>query len=685
MTKTDSPPLLLDVDPPEPNATLAARYMRAHLDAELQKSDDLNFAGAPPDSIRRLLRLRYGLALADVDKKAGERWPIAVARASAARVRRARDDIDAYVVEWDAAAATAWFRAEVERRWPREKVGAPFLAADIVTLWTVCLALDLAPHRTTQFADDRFPAPPLLITGPTGIGKELLSKAIHERSGSNKPFGAINCGGLPTQLLESELFGHVKGAFTGATGNKKGLVEEYQHGTLFLDEVGDMPPEVQVRLLRFLNDGEARRLGANTSYHAFPRIIAATHVDLDAKAEKREFRRDLLHRLRGRQLHLHGLAERPPGTLAPVVGQFLDFAASAQNQARPKLTAEVRVALGTYAWPGNMRELKYVIERVLVRGSRRELVELDALPDEIVASYFARTPPPVVDVLSIAAARDRGGPAEHLQSLSKLLLGERLKQHEERTDTRAASLRRTAAVVERIGRALGLEKESTPHVEVLLMAAQEAVADEFQKETLGRLRAAAKDLDLDLEPAVGMYEAMAQKLREQARTKSARLARATKASEGRYAVTATLAAAVRVARESESKLVGSAMKFAETLLELAESAPFADAAKDLGESLRSLTLAEARAGFHEIVGRSGNEALGGLDWRAARNDLSALEHAVKESGSITAAAERFEKRPETLSRRLKELRASKKRQSRVRRRGKQLAHATEKPQRGERG
>ena len=653
---TISQPLLLDMNPLDPSEALAARYMRTHLDEELRRAEDITSTEKVPESTRELLRLRYGAALANVVKKKGERWKDAVARASVSRARKVRPDVDAYVVEWDQAAATEWFLAQVERRWPVAQVGAPFLAADVVTLWTVCLALDLALPRTARFADDQFPAPPLLITGPTGIGKELLSKAIHESSGRAGAFGAINCGGLPTQLLESELFGHVKGAFTGASRDKVGLVQEYGAGTLFLDEVGDMPMEVQVRLLRFLNNGEARKVGQNRSYQAFPRIIAATHVDLDARAEKGEFRLDLLHRLRGRHLHLRGLAERPALTLAPVVGQFLSVAAASQKQPRPTLTTEAKVALTTYGWPGNMRELKYVVERILVQAARTTLVELDTLPDEVVASYLQRTSPPLLDVLSVVAARERGEPNSHSQTRLKLLLGERFKQHSERTDTRAASLLRTADVVDRMGRAFGLEKESKPHAQILRMAAQEALADEFQKKTLAQLRRSATQMEIDLDDAVGMYERMAETLRTEAREASTKLEILMKASETRYAATAVLAAGVRVACESESKIVGSAIKFADTMLELAESPPFSASAKRLGKRFGKMKPDHARAAFRELLSNADDAPGAPAEWNKVRNDLSALEHVVEDAGSITRAAKVLSKRPETISRRLAALR-----------------------------
>lgn len=637
---------------------MAAKYMRARLDQQIRAQDDLEHPGAPRDEIKKLLCLRYGATLGEVEKRRGEDWPSAVARTAAIRGNRSRPDVNAYLVEWEPSAATEWFRREVDRRWPAGKVGAPFLAADPVTLWTVCLALDLAPHRTARLADDPFPAPPLLITGPTGIGKELLAKAIHECSGDSQrnpgPFGAINCGGLPTQLLESELFGHERGAFTGAVKEKKGLVEEYKNGTLFLDEVGDMPPEVQVRLLRFLNNGEARRVGANASYQATPRIIAATHVDLTERASKGEFRTDLLHRLRGRHLHIRGLAERPPSSLGTTVGQFLEFVSSLRGQTAPQLTTELRVALTKYSWPGNMRELKYVIERLLDGRPQSGMVGVEVLPEEIVAAFLASTPIPMVDVLSVMAARERGESQAHLHARLTLLLGERFVQHQKRPLTRASSLQQTAKTVQRVGRVLDLEKAAEPYVRLLGWAAQEAMAEEFQTDTLAQLKVAADQLQVEIGDALRTYQQLTDSLRAEARKGTADLQGALRESESKYVATAVLAAAVRIAQESDNKVVQSVVRFAENLLELAELPPFRDAAKGFGQRLGSMSPSDAR----ELFGRPENEVSADARWAKARGNLRALEREISDAGSLTVAAKALGVRPETLSRTRSALRAT---------------------------
>jgi DNA-binding NtrC family response regulator len=669
ITNHETTPLLLDLEPPEPDGAMAARYMRAHLDDQIRQHEDVERPGAPPDELRELLRLRYGALLAGVVKQRGEDWQTTVARAAGTRGDGPRPGVNARLIEWDPVAGTEWFRREVDRRWPADQVGAPFLAADPVTLWTVCLALDLAPHRTAKLADDPFPAPPLLITGPTGIGKELLAKAIHECSGDGRrgpgPFGAINCGGLPTQLLESELFGHERGAFTGAVKEKKGLVEQYKDGTLFLDEVGDMPPEVQVRLLRFLNNGEARRVGSNTSYHATPRIIAATHVDLAERASKGEFRTDLLHRLRGRHLHFRGLAERPQSSLGTTLGQFLAFASSLRGQPPPQLTTELRVALTKYSWPGNMREVKYVVERMLDTRAQQGMVGLEVLPEEMIAAYLASTPTPMVDVLTVMARRERGEPQIHLHARLTLLLGERFSQHQKRELTRAASLEQTAGTVRRIGRVLDLEAAAEPYARILEWAAQEAMAEEFQKDTLAELKAAADQLQVEIGDAFRTYQELTDRLRDEARKGASELQGALRESEAQYAATAVLAAGVRIAQESDSKVVHGVVRFAENLLQLAESPPFRDAAKRFGQRLGSMSPQDAR----EIFGRAEDEMTATTRWTQARGSLSALEREIVDAGTVTAAAKALGIRPETLSRTRSALRreAAKKSRKKARR------------------
>ena len=210
----------------------------------------------------------------------------------------------------------------------------------------------------------------VLITGESGTGKELVARAIHQNSKrKDEAFVPINCGALPENLLESELFGHVKGAFTGAVQNKKGLFEEADGGTLFLDEIGETTPATQVKLLRVLQDFEVRRVGSNTGLKVDVRIIAATNQRLQERIQEGSFREDLYYRLQVILLQLPPLRERKEEIL-PLVDHYLQMNASKFNKPVKGLSDDARAALHEYSWPGNVRELANVVERavILARG-----------------------------------------------------------------------------------------------------------------------------------------------------------------------------------------------------------------------------------------------------------------------------------------------------------------------------
>jgi transcriptional regulator with PAS, ATPase and Fis domain len=210
----------------------------------------------------------------------------------------------------------------------------------------------------------------VLIQGESGTGKELIARAIHENSKrSDAAFIPINCGALPENLLESELFGHVKGAFTGAHQNKKGLFEEADGGTIFLDEIGETTPPTQVKLLRVLQDGEVRRVGGNTGVKTDVRIIAATNQRLQSSIQAGAFREDLYYRLQVILIHLPPLRERKEEIL-PLVQYYLNLYTQKFNKPVKGLSEDARQALMEYSWPGNVRELANVVERavILCRG-----------------------------------------------------------------------------------------------------------------------------------------------------------------------------------------------------------------------------------------------------------------------------------------------------------------------------
>jgi len=232
----------------------------------------------------------------------------------------------------------------------------------------------------------------VLIVGETGVGKEIVARLIHELGRRRaREFVTINCAGLPDSLLESELFGHVRGSFTGAYRDKPGLAALANHGTLFLDELGEMSLRMQALLLRFLETGEIQRVGSDRVEGRLDvRVIAATNRDLPARIESREFREDLYYRLNVLRLSIPPLRERRDD-IEMLLQHSLGEAARTHGVAAPKLSPAARDALLNYRWPGNVRELKNVVERLIVRHrSSRDIVP-DDLPREVVMT-LAQTP-----------------------------------------------------------------------------------------------------------------------------------------------------------------------------------------------------------------------------------------------------------------------------------------------------
>ncbi len=237
----------------------------------------------------------------------------------------------------------------------------------------------------------------VLIRGETGTGKELLARAIHHNSRRrSKPFVTINCGAIPKELLESELFGYTRGAFSGAYAAKAGKIEMADGGTLFLDEVGELPVDMQVKLLRLLQHGEVDKIGATGTAFVDVRVIAATNRDLQAMIEDGTFREDLYYRLAVVPLVLPPLRERREDI--PELVQHL-FRKMKERHSLPalRLSSGVSSALARYGWPGNVRELENVIERMVVLASGDEVTTAD-LPEEIGASKAPVSNPFVVDL-----------------------------------------------------------------------------------------------------------------------------------------------------------------------------------------------------------------------------------------------------------------------------------------------
>ncbi len=209
-----------------------------------------------------------------------------------------------------------------------------------------------------------------LVIGATGTGKELIARQIHQLSGrASKQFIAVNCAALPEQLVESELFGHEKGAFTGASLQKKGWFEVADGGTLFLDEIGDLSPSAQVKLLRVLQEREISRVGGRTSIPIDIRLIAATNVHLQDAVRAGRFREDLYYRLNVAQIHLPSLRERP-GDILPLAEHFVRVYCEHLNITQAQIGPAAQQRLLTYPWPGNIRELENVIHHsLLVMGN----------------------------------------------------------------------------------------------------------------------------------------------------------------------------------------------------------------------------------------------------------------------------------------------------------------------------
>ncbi len=238
------------------------------------------------------------------------------------------------------------------------------------------LVLNVADTNTT-----------VLVQGESGTGKELIANLIHYNSGrENKPYIKINCGAIPETLLESELFGHEKGAFTDARNQRKGRFEEADGGTLFLDEISEMPLQAQVKLLRILQDGELTRIGGNEVIKTDVRVIAATNIDLEKAIEDGNFRKDLFYRLSVFPITLPPLRERPED-IHILVFHFLEQYKEKTGRFVSGISKEALRALVNYEWLGNVRELENAIERAVIIASGRQ-IELDDLPDAISRKAF---------------------------------------------------------------------------------------------------------------------------------------------------------------------------------------------------------------------------------------------------------------------------------------------------------
>lgn len=223
---------------------------------------------------------------------------------------------------------------------------------------------------------------PTLITGESGTGKELVAKAIHQNSPrARKPFKPVNCAGLTESILESELFGHMRGAFTGAEREREGVFEFADGGTLFLDEIGDMPLTMQAKLLRVLESGEVVRVGSNEARHVDVRLISATNRDLAKLVEDKEFREDLYFRIKGTEIHLPRLAERRED-IAMLTQHYVQTFANKFKKPVPKISEDVQLALTRFDWPGNIRQLINAVQQMVVVAEDNR-IDMRHLPDDV--------------------------------------------------------------------------------------------------------------------------------------------------------------------------------------------------------------------------------------------------------------------------------------------------------------
>ena len=276
------------------------------------------------------------------------------------------------------------------------------------------------------------------ILGETGTGKELVARAIHEKSPRHENgFITLNCAAVPAELIESELFGHEKGAFTGAAGRHLGKFEQAEGGTLFLDEIGDMPVTMQAKLLRVLEEGEVERVGGEKPIKVSVRVIVATHRNLDDLVKKNEFRRDLFHRIYVFPLILAPLKERTED-LPELVAHFARQVAVQNGWKVKTFSEEAIVALRQYSWPGNVRELRNVVER-LVLLSNEDSVSLEDV----------RLALPVTELIAASAGGSGGSPGQGT-------LLERTEVFER--EVLLGEIRRHNFHMTNVARALGLER-----------------------------------------------------------------------------------------------------------------------------------------------------------------------------------------------------------------------------------
>src|SRR5438105_669574 len=314
-------------------------------------------------------------------------------------------------------------RLESENRQLRQRLGKHEIVWSGETMKKVMAQVERVAASETR----------VCILGETGTGKELVARTLHEHSSrAGGPFVTVNCAAVPAELIESELFGHEKGSFTGAAGRHIGKFEQAQHGTLFLDEIGDMPLAMQAKLLRVLEENEIERIGGDKPLAVDVRVIVATHRSLETLVEQGKFRQDLFHRVYVFPLMLPPLRERQEDIPA-LIGHFVRQVSAQNGWKETPFTPEAVEALQNYSWPGNVRELRNVVERMILLS-----------PDGSVDVNCVQMALPKLQGRTGAKARITGTLAERVDDFER--------------ETILAELKRNQFHVTNTARALGLER-----------------------------------------------------------------------------------------------------------------------------------------------------------------------------------------------------------------------------------